>query len=269
MLGVVGVIAFLTVLGLSLVFTKFATIALTLTGLSEESARFQARSAFTGTGFTTAESSKVVDHPIRRKIILLLMTLRSAGLMTIIISLILTLGAEGGEKARMDRVLWLIAGVALLGLMTRSRAVNKFLSKAMEWALAKWTDLDTRDYADLLRLSGDYTVTELHIERGDWLERKSLASCRLPDEGITILGIIRSDGGYVGVPGAETEIYAGDTLIIYGRSESLRELDKRRADAGGDRAHQEAKETQKRKKDEQDRQEREHKKKRASGQASG
>jgi len=73
----------------------------------------------------------------------------------------------------------------------------------------------------------------------------------------------------VGVPGAETEIYAGDTLIIYGRSESLRELDKRRADAGGDRAHQEAKETQKRKKDEQDRQEREHKKKRASGQASG
>jgi len=268
MLGIVGVVAFLTVLGLSLVITKFATIALTLTGLSEEAARFQARSAFTGTGFTTTESSKVVDHPIRRRIILLLMTLRSAGLMTIIISLILTLGSDGGESARLDRVVWLIAGVIALALLTKSKPINKTLSHAIEWALGKWTDLDTRDYAGLLKLSGDYAVTELHVKKGDWLEGKTLASCRLPDEGITILGIIRSDGGYVGVPGADTEIYSGDTLVIYGRSESLGELDKRRADAGGDKAHQFAKDIQKRKKDEQDRQEKEHKKRRKSQQDS-
>ena len=38
MVGVVGIIAFFTVLGLSLVITRVATIALTLTGLSREAA---------------------------------------------------------------------------------------------------------------------------------------------------------------------------------------------------------------------------------------
>ena len=70
MLGIVGVIAFLTVLGLSLFITRLATIALTYTGLSREAARFQARSAFTGTGFTTSEAERVVDHPVRRRIIM-------------------------------------------------------------------------------------------------------------------------------------------------------------------------------------------------------
>jgi hypothetical protein len=84
MLGVIGSITFLTVLGLSLIITRLATIALKLTGLSPEVARFQGRSAFTGTGFTTTEAEKVVNHPVRRKIIMWLMIVRSAGLITII-----------------------------------------------------------------------------------------------------------------------------------------------------------------------------------------
>ncbi|MBD3334640.1 MAG: potassium transporter TrkA, partial [Candidatus Eisenbacteria bacterium] len=89
MTGFVGIIAFLTVLGLSLVITRIATTALTLTGMSREAARFQARSAFTGTGFTTHEAEQVVGHPVRRRIIMLLMILRSAGLVSILISIIL------------------------------------------------------------------------------------------------------------------------------------------------------------------------------------
>jgi hypothetical protein len=48
-------------------------------------------------------------------------------------------------------------------------SLNKFLPRAMEWALNKWTKLDTWDYAGLLKSNGDYTVTELHIKEGDWL----------------------------------------------------------------------------------------------------
>jgi hypothetical protein len=69
MIGIIGVIAFLTVLALSMLITGLATSALSMTGLSRESARFQARSAFTGTGFTTQEAEKVVNHPVRRRII--------------------------------------------------------------------------------------------------------------------------------------------------------------------------------------------------------
>lgn len=49
----------LVVLNSSILITRVATVALTHTGLSRESAKFQACSAFTGVGFTTSESEKV------------------------------------------------------------------------------------------------------------------------------------------------------------------------------------------------------------------
>jgi hypothetical protein len=71
----------IVVLFLSLIVVRIAAEALALTGVSRE-ARFQARSAWIGTGFTTAEAEQVVNHPVRRRIIGLLMLLRSAGLVT-------------------------------------------------------------------------------------------------------------------------------------------------------------------------------------------
>jgi hypothetical protein len=63
----VGILSFLVILLVSVLITKVATIALAHTGLSHESARFQARSAFTGVGFTTNEAERVVTHPVRRR----------------------------------------------------------------------------------------------------------------------------------------------------------------------------------------------------------
>lgn len=56
-----------------------------------------------------------------------------------------------------------------------------------------------------------------------------------------------------------TEVEPGDTLIMYGRSERMRELEARRSDHTGDRAHEEAVEEQERELDEQEQQERERK----------
>jgi hypothetical protein len=56
LIPLVGIIAFLTVLFLSLTVTKIATVAITYNGLSRQASRFQARSPFTGTGFTTSEA---------------------------------------------------------------------------------------------------------------------------------------------------------------------------------------------------------------------
>ena len=76
------VISLLVALTFALVITRVATVALTLTGLPKQSARFQARSAFTGTGFTTGEAESVLGHPVRRRIIMLLMLLGNLGLVT-------------------------------------------------------------------------------------------------------------------------------------------------------------------------------------------
>ena len=54
-----AVLSLLTVIMISIVITRIATIALVQTGLARESARFQARSALTGVGFTTGEAERV------------------------------------------------------------------------------------------------------------------------------------------------------------------------------------------------------------------
>jgi hypothetical protein len=240
MVGVIGIIAFITVLGLSLLFTRIATVALAMTGLSHQVARFQARSAFTGTGFTTSEAEKVVNHPVRRQIIMILMIVRSAGLVTIIISLILSLAGTGDSRIIILRLLWLMGGVLVIWLLAKSKAVDHYLGNVIKWALSSWTDLDTRDYASLLHLSGQYRVMEIQVKEGDWLVGKDLKACYLNKEGVSVLGINRDDGSYVGVPRSSTEIYSGDTLILYGRSDQLQDLDKRRADITGEKSHEQA-----------------------------
>jgi NhaP-type Na+/H+ and K+/H+ antiporter len=238
--GLIGIIALLTILGLSLIITRIATVALTMTGLSREAARFQARSAFTGTGFTTREAENVVNHPVRRRIIMALMIVRSAGLISIVLSLILSFMGPGTEAGKLYRLLWLVIGVAVLWLLAGSKRLERLMARGIEWALARWTNLDVRDYAGLLRLSGDYSVTEQHVQKGDWVEGKKLKDCSLLEEGIVVLGITRDDGSYVGGPKGDTEILGGDTLILYGRSDKLRALDRRRADVTGDKAHDES-----------------------------
>jgi hypothetical protein len=224
MAGIFGVVALLTVLGLSLVITRIATVALAQTGLSPDAARFQARSAFTGTGFTTEEAETVVRHPVRRRIVMLLMILRSVGLVSIVISLILSFAGTGSGADRLARLGYIVAGVVVLWLIANSRTIDRLLSRAVSRALSRWTDLDTRDYASLLKLSGDYAVTELQVRRHDWLESKRLEDCRLDDEGVRVLGIYRDDGRYVGAPKATTRIRQGDTLLLYGHGSTLQEL---------------------------------------------
>ena len=54
------------------------------------------------------------------------------------------------------------------------------------------------------------------------------------------MGMYREDGTYLGVPTGDTKVYAGDTLILYGRTGALRDLDTRRDDESGQKAHEQA-----------------------------
>jgi len=94
----ISILSLLVIITLSILITRLATLALAHTGLSREAARFQARSAFTGVGFTTTESEKVVNHPVRRRILLLLMLLGNAGIVSAITSLLLGFMDSGDMK---------------------------------------------------------------------------------------------------------------------------------------------------------------------------
>lgn len=225
---------------LSILIARIATVALTVTGLSREAARFQARSALTGTGFTTSEAEPVVDHPVRRRIIMVLMLVGSAGVVTLVAAV--TLGfvaARGGADVAL-RIGLLLGGLLAVLALARNERVDRRLTWLIARLLRTYTDLDTRDYARLLKLSGEYAVTELTVSPGDWIAERTLAELGLTDEGVIVLSIQREDGSYIGVPRGDTPVLSGDVVILYGRGSNLAELDRRPAGPVGDEAHADA-----------------------------
>ena len=235
----VAIVSLLAIITLSIVITRVATVMLTATGLSRDIAQFQARSAFSGAGFTTNESESVVNHPVRRKIVLQLMLLGAAGIVTSLTSLLLSFsGASGGQTSR--RIGVLVIGLIALRVLAGSRVVDRALTRITEWALRRYTRLNVRDYDKLLHISDDFTVAEIEPSEGDWLLGRRLEELALREEGIIVLGIYRRDGRYLGVPGGPTLIEPGDRLVVYGEDDRVFALADRMAGDAGDRAHRES-----------------------------
>lgn len=234
-----AIIGLLLVAAISLLITRVATVILTASGLSTEAARFQARSAFTGSGFTTSESEQVVDHPLRRRVIAALMLLGNVGIVAAASSTII--GFRGGAFGHAWwRLLLLVVGLLAIVAVSRSRVVDRRLTSLIAHLLDRFTDIRTRDVAGLLNLSGPYAVNELAVGPNDWTAGRALAELDLRGEGVVVLGIVRRGGRYLGAPTGRTVVHAGDTLVAYGTADRLRELDHRHAGPAGDQAHEQA-----------------------------
>lgn len=236
----IAVILLIVILVLSLTITRIGAVALTLTGISAESARFQARSAFSGVGFTTTEAEAVVNHPVRRRIVMLLMLLGNVGVATVIATLMISLLKTSQSGNWLRNLLLLAGGLIGVWIAGRSRWLDQLLSRWVAKGLRRWSALDVRDYVGLLRLAGEYAVLELQVQEGDWLAGKSLAALKLPDEGVLVLGVQRPDSTYIGAPIGTTIVCPGDVLIVYGPISRVTELDERRAGRAGVKAHQAA-----------------------------
>jgi len=246
-----AVITLLLVLVLSLVVIRIATVGLTMTGLSRDLAQFQALSAFTGSGFTTREAEQIVNHPVRRRIVMHLMLLGNAGIVTAIPLVLLSfLNLHPGETSSLGipesttwtdtwwfRVEILAGGVLLLWLLASSRYVERLMWRVNTWALRRWTGIDVQDYTGLLRVARDYSVSELLVHEDDWLSGHTLLELQLASEGILVLGVERADGQYIGAPRGQTRIEANDRLILYGRQPTLMSLHARRSGMEGNLQH--------------------------------
>lgn len=259
----------LSAVAVSLLVTRIAAAALEHTGLSRDVARFQARSAATGTGFTTDEAEALVSHPVRRRILLLLMMVQSAGLITVISTLVISFVQTESPTQAVLRGTVLVLGLGALVGLARSRWVDRQLSRAIDWALERYTDLDVTDYYSLLHLEGEFTVSRLPVTADSWLAGRKLEELELPEEGVLVLAIEREDGTYLGAPRGRYTIHGGDTLILYGRAEGLDELYERLAGPAGDRAHEAAAEAHRDELRRQDRAERARSRRRSGEEGAG
>ncbi|MBP2252885.1 hypothetical protein J2754_003247 [Halarchaeum solikamskense] len=235
MVATESVVSLLVIFALSLLIVRIGSIALRMTGLSPDVASFQSTSAFSGAGYTTEEAEQTVTTPERRKIIKALIRLGSVGLVSVIASLVLSFtDAQGGNALNL---VYILTGVILLVLAARSEWLNRLLTPLIEWSLERTTDLELRDYTEMLGLQQEYRVAEIVVEEDDWLANTTSDECDLPEEGILLLGIYR-DSSYIGAPGSDTEIKPGDTVLLYGKEDRLQELSDR--DASDMESHESA-----------------------------
>lgn len=234
----IGAISFLIILLISMVIVRIAGVMLSLTGVSMDTAQFQARSAFTGTGFSTRESEMIVNHPVRRRIISSLMLIGNIGFVSFVSSIVLGFTTTTGEQETLFSLYILAGGLVVLFIISKSRALNGLFLRIITFFLRGFTKIHAKDYDSLLNLSGEYEIVSIKIAADHWCANKKLMEMHLSDEGILILGITRKDGYYSGTPHGTHSVFDGDTLLLYGREQSLRTLDGRPAGDAGDAIHE-------------------------------
>lgn len=232
----VAVVSLIVVIALGLVLTRVATVAFTLTGMSLEHARFQARSALTGTGFTTSEAESVVNHPARRRIVMALMLLSGAGALSVLGTLVLSFSGVSSTTGGLRRAAVIVVAVVALVWLAKSGPVDRVLRKVIERVLLRVTDLEVRDYAALLHVRGHWGVVQVPVVEDGWLASRPVGDLRLPEEGVTVLGVERSTGAWVGAPSTDLHLRAGDVVVLYGRRPMLDDLAARVAGEEGDAA---------------------------------
>lgn len=219
-----AVVSLIVVVTLGLLVTRVATVALTMTGMSLDHARFQARSAFTGTGFTTSEAEAVVGHPARRRIVMALMLVSGAGAVSVLGALILSFAGVDSTAGGLRRAGVIVAALTALLWLSRNRVVDRALRRIVERLLRRFTHLDVRDYAALLHLRGQWRVAQLPVAEDDWIASRPLGQLNLPEEGVAVLGVERAEGIWIGAPSEDIQLLVGDVVVLYGRQPMLEDI---------------------------------------------
>lgn len=216
-------VALLIIIVVALLLVQLGANALVLTGMSRAAAVFQAASAFFGVGFTTREAEMVVDHPVRRRIILHLIIAGNIGLTSALATLIVTMvqSRDAGDHFWVT-VLLFLAGAIALGLMLNVRWVKGPLDALMCRTLTRAGLVRALDYEVLLHVKEGYSVSEVEVWEGHPYSGRTLRQSRPSDAGLVVLGIHRSDGEFVGAPDKFAEIRAGDLVMVYGSDDSIR-----------------------------------------------
>lgn len=217
-----GIILVIIVLFVTVMVRKVATVALQLTGLDRQTASFQALSALTGTGFTTREAELVLNHPLRRRIISLLMIVGNAGMVAVIAGLASSFLTITSSWAILRFIILLIALYLIFKMATHSK-LGRFLSKKIEEALRERFKLQKRSIERILDLGEDFGVAEITLHESFSSVGKTLATSELGKKKILVLAIER-DGEKILVPKGNHKLHAGDNLICYGSFSEMMQI---------------------------------------------
>jgi MFS family permease len=217
-----GIILIIIVVFISVMIREVAMVALQLTGLDKPTASFQALSALTGTGFTTREAELVLNHPMRRRIISLLMIIGNAGTVAVIAGLVSSFLTVTSPWAILRFIVLIIALYLIFKMATHTR-LARLLSKKIEEKLREKFQLQKRTIERILDLGEDFGIGEITLHEGSPSVGKTLASSDLGKKKILVLAIERDEERIL-VARGNHKLHTGDNLICYGSFTEMREV---------------------------------------------
>ena len=203
----------------SYLIVRIGAIALEMTGMERGRARFQALSAFSGTGFTTREAELVVNHPRRRKIITYLMILGNAGIVSVIATFVLSL-RQSGFRPSLNLVI-IAASLFVLYRIASHQKFAKKLTQKIRQTLREKLHFEKVHVEELLQQSDGYGIASILVGRRSKVAGATLSESGFKEKDLMILSVER-DEEVIPVPKAQTKIRVGDRLICYGKLENLK-----------------------------------------------
>jgi len=210
-------ISLLIIFTLSAMVVKTGATILRLTGLTGDIARFQARSAFTGTGFTTSEAEQVLNHPVRRKVITYLIVLGNVGLVSVVSTVIVSFVAmdNGDLTGVLQQLVWFAGVLAVFWMVVLNPIADRIFCGAVGAVFGRILDLDGSGQKLLLQISSSSHVHETIVDAQQAINGVTLRDILPTDQDCLVLGVRRSDGKFLNLPKLDMPVLAGDAVITY------------------------------------------------------
>lgn len=201
---------------------EFFSIALKLTGLDIDKARFQVISIITNTGFTTIESELISQHPTRRKIAQILMLLSYVGYAALIGLVVNIVQSKYEIIYIILAVITIILGVLFI---IRNKPLLHKLERNIEKILIKkmTSNKKYRTVEEVLKLNDEFGVAEFMIEEGSKLADLTLMESDLTDKYIQVLNVDRGSH-IIHFPKRDLVFKIGDKITVYGNLDNIKEL---------------------------------------------
>ena len=196
---------------------EIAVILFRMTGLKKVIARYQVISMLTGTGFTTNESSLIIDHPIRRRIsaILILFGYFSLAVMISSIAAILS------NDLRIELLLIVITCLAAVILILRNKTVTGLLEEKFEHEMDEQFNLEDWPMKTALELEDSDMVAMLNIEKNSTFLGCQSDEMIQDEDDINLLFIRRGDvilrKGF-----HDEKLQAGDKIMVFGDEKTIK-----------------------------------------------
>lgn len=217
-----AVVILLVSIAISFVVVRVGAVALELTGIPWDQAKFQALSAFTNSGFTTQESEEITRHPMRRRIASTLIVLGNAGLVAVVGSFAGSMLNPRPIESVLNLAL-ILGGLGLLVWIGHGRWLGQHLRRAAKGWLDRRYRLSEWSPRDLLRLDRGFSLTRFVVPDDSPALGRRLSELRLKDNVVQVLAVERG-GEFLPVPRGQDRFLAGDRLVVFGRSEAIARL---------------------------------------------